>query len=117
MKQIIKHSVLRLVAQLVALAVLAEGCASGPDWGRRVGNYSYNDSVKELGPPDKKEALSDGTTVAEWLVSNARTFSTYYVTGRRQFFSSVDVTQTPSSYLRLTFGPDHKLTQFKRFWK
>jgi hypothetical protein len=55
---------------LTALAIGATGCRSTPkiDWDSRVGNYSYDQAIIDLGPPDRTAALSDGRTVAEWVV-------------------------------------------------
>ena len=46
------------------------GCASTPkvDWDSRVGIFTYDQVVAEMGPPDKSSKLSDGSTVAEWFV-------------------------------------------------
>src|SRR4051812_26414170 len=45
------------------------GCATAPkiDWNSRIGNYTYDQAVLELGPPDRMAPLTDGTKVAEWL--------------------------------------------------
>jgi hypothetical protein len=55
---------------LAVLVVLGSGCASTPkpDWDQRVGNYTYDDAVRELGPPVGSEKLQDGSTVAEWFL-------------------------------------------------
>jgi len=51
------------------LAVLVVGCSatSKVDWNRRVGLYTYDRAILELGPPDKQASLSNGQTVAEWI--------------------------------------------------
>lgn len=56
-------------ATFAIVLALAAGCASTPkvDWNTRVGNYTYDQAVVELGPPDKQAKLSDNTTVAEWI--------------------------------------------------
>src|ERR1039457_4921748 len=53
---------------LPLLAAALAGCVtmSKIDWAARVGNYTYDQAVTELGPPDKAAKLSDGTTVVEW---------------------------------------------------
>ncbi len=62
---------LRLVVQtlaIVLLAALAVGCATSKiDWAGRVGTYTFDQAVLDLGPPDKQAKLTDGTVVAEWL--------------------------------------------------
>lgn len=54
---------------LASVALLVSGCKSTPkiDWNSRLGSYTYDQAVAELGPPDKLAQLSDGTTVAEWI--------------------------------------------------
>ena len=56
-----------LVLEL-ALCLFLVGCASTKiDWNSRIGNYTYDQAVTELGPPDKQAKLTDGTVVAEWM--------------------------------------------------
>ena len=51
----------------VAVLVIA-GCATGRvDWSARVGSFTFDQAVVELGPPDKQAKLSDGRTVADWV--------------------------------------------------
>ena len=104
------------------LALLLGGCASTPkpDWNTRVGSFTYDQAVAEMGPPDKSAKLSDGSTVAEWFIKHGSSVSFGVGTGfysRRG--SSVGVGQTvgtsPSGeFLRLTFGADGKLTRWER---
>jgi hypothetical protein len=55
------------LAITLAALVLA-GCVTQKiDWSARVGNYTYDQAVMELGPPDKSAKLTDGTVVADWL--------------------------------------------------
>ena len=52
----------------IFLAVLAAlvfaGCATGPkiDWAARVGHFTYNQAVLELGPPDKVAQLDNASS-------------------------------------------------------
>ena len=61
-----KFSWLTVVALVAAFIV---GCQTTKpvDWNSRVGNYTFDQAVSELGPPDKQAKLSDGKTVAEWI--------------------------------------------------
>src|SRR6185503_19674983 len=56
------------ITPLLTVWLLA-GCASTPkvDWNARVGNFTYDQAVAEMGPPDKSTKLSDGSTVADWI--------------------------------------------------
>ena len=76
-----------------------------------------------MGPPDRREELKDGTMVAEWLTSRGTT-ETYIVPGynygyHRRYYAGVlptVVNSTTSDYfIRLIFGPDGKLTAWKKF--
>ena len=60
---------LRTLALLIACAAMFLGCATKKrvDWNARIGSYSYDQAVTDLGPPDKQATLSDGRTVAEWI--------------------------------------------------
>lgn len=111
------------VMWLVA-GLLLVGCASKTDWNTRVGVYTYDDAVKDYGPPDKSATTSDGTTVAEWLLRSGQTFANqrflnygpyrYYP---NMVYGPADFYTTPDYFLRLTFGPDRKLTAVKKFSK
>ncbi len=97
------------------------GCASSSrvNWDSRIGNFSYDQAVAEKGPPDKSTKLNDGSTVAEWFIKHSSSFSFGVGTGFYSGGSAVGVGQTigtvPSGeYLRLTFGPDGRLTRWER---
>ncbi|HTH46957.1 MAG TPA: hypothetical protein VMB21_05560 [Candidatus Limnocylindria bacterium] len=111
-----------LLLGCLGLMWLLNGCVHQIDWPSRIGTYTYDDSVRELGPPDKKETLSDGTLVAEWLVSRGENDAYYrpaYPLRRHELVWTVEANtmSSPDSFVRLTFSPDRKLTQFKRFYR
>lgn len=62
---------LRLNSLVFIGLLVAAGCATSrnEDWPSRIGNYTYDNAVKEMGPPDKTETLTDGTQVADWFVT------------------------------------------------
>jgi hypothetical protein len=104
----------------LAAAALA-GCVTTPkiDWAARVGNYTYDQAVKDFGPPDKFAKLSDGTTVAEWLERPGQIIvapEPYFLPPGCYFgplTPTYSETRVPPLYLRLTFDPDGRLKQFK----
>jgi len=53
---------------MLAIVLLA-GCqfAKPINWNARVGNYTFDQAVIELGPPDSQAKLSDGRVVAKWV--------------------------------------------------
>jgi hypothetical protein len=112
---------LRVFVMLLLAGWFPAGCASRPkiDWNSRVGNFSYDQTIAELGPADKSARTSDGTTVAEWFLKQSSSVSFGVGTGFYSSGSAVSVGQSvgtsPSGqYLRLTFGPDGKLNKWER---
>lgn len=106
----------RLLAALLGTLLFVTGCATSaqPDWPARIGNYTYDQAVNELGPPDKTGTLSDGVRVADWFVTR-RSGMTVSL-GFASFGSNAAVgtgttlgTVVGRPTLRLTFGPDGKL--------
>lgn len=111
---------------LVAACFLGAGCQTAKvDWNARIGNYTYDQAVLELGPPDKQATLDDGVTVTEWLAQRGYTqsyispgyYSGYYGPYYGPVFGSVVQNTTPSLMLRLIFAPDRKLLAWKTYYK
>ena len=107
---------------LVALMCLAVGCQTTPkiNWDGRIGAYTFDQAVTELGPPNEQTTLGDGTRVAQWvtaLTSNTTALPVggwgpgwgYYSPG------PVIVSSSITQYcLRLTFGPNGQLQAWKK---
>jgi hypothetical protein len=107
---------------IAVLVMLQAGCASTPkpDWNERIGEYTFDDAVRELGPPASSTKLQDGTTVAEWFLKYGSQMSFGFGTGMYGPGGGVGVGQTISPppkahFLRLTFGPDGKLQRWEKF--
>jgi hypothetical protein len=125
MKKTFPLSKVFLLAMVVAaLGFVFAGCSSSKpkvDWNARVGNYTYDQAVTELGPPDKSATLSDGKTVASWVTHRSSGGTGLSIgTGFYGGGGGVGVSQgigSSSSYdrvLTLTFGSDHKLVSWKK---
>jgi hypothetical protein len=109
------------------LVTFLSGCATTPriDWNARLGNYTYDHAVLELGPPDRMAPLTDGTRVAEWMI--ARGYSSGYVTGFAPHFYHpyfygppayyYSEPPSPDRFLRLTFAPDGRLAAWRRVYR
>ena len=109
---------LRLMACL-CVALWLTGCATQRvDWAARIGHYTYEQAVLDLGPPDKQAKLADRTIVAEWLTDSGSTYA-YGAPGPYGPFypGPVSTYTTPSRFVRLTFGPNGQLTAWKRLYK
>ena len=107
---------------LVLLSLVILGCKTTPkvDWDSRVGNYTYDQAVAELGVPDKTARLSDGKTIAEWIQpSRSGGFSFGVGTGMYGRHGGVGGSQTVGAgysdrVLRLVFDPENKLASWSR---
>jgi hypothetical protein len=110
----------------LGLCVLLVGCASTKiDWNSRIGNYTYDQAVTELGPPDKYAKLTDGAVVAEWMTRRGYSggsvglmygYGYPYRGYPYHLYPPYYLAEPPSPdyFLRLTFGPDGKLQANKR---
>jgi hypothetical protein len=103
---------------LLSCLLFEAGCQSygSADWQKRVGSYTMDDAVKELGPPDRQASTSDGFTVAQWLVAHSRVYSRNPGMAGWGFYGS-DISSTPDLYLQLTFSKEGRLTSWKRLQK
>ena len=92
------------VFSLVAAALFLVGCATTKiDWNSRIGQYTYDEAIAELGVPDRHAQLTDGSIVAEWLQRRGGAYATSYGP-RYSRFQTIDLHEMPDSYLRLIFG-------------
>jgi len=109
------------ILQCALTAFLIIGCCAGcatqkVNWDGRVGAFTFDQVVLEMGPPDKSAKLQDGAMVAEWLTQRG------FARGSVQNISGTWVEHyyeppMPDYYLRLTFGPDGRLQAWKRVAK
>jgi len=108
---------LKLICALVLMLGLLTGCQTNKiDWTARVGTYTFDDAVKEMGPPDKTATLTDGTQVCEWLTYRGAAGGTVVTSGYYGLYAS-STPGSPDAFLRLTFNPEKKLTEAKRIYK
>jgi hypothetical protein len=109
--------VLQCVLAGFLVAWWCAGCVTQKvNWDSRVGVFTFDQVVLEMGPPDRSAKLQDGVTVAEWLTQRG------FARGTVQNTSGTWVEHyyeppMPDYYLRLTFGPDGKLRAWKRVAK
>src|SRR5271154_141345 len=104
-------------------ALVFAGCASAPkiDWAARVGHYTYDQAVLELGPPDKVAKLDNGIIVANWITRPGYAYTSVgppvygYYPGGPIIAPAYAQGFVPALYLRLTFGRDGQLTEWKKY--
>jgi hypothetical protein len=118
-RRIIYHSTFFVL--IAGLVVLFTSCRSTPkiDWNSRIGHYTYDQAVAELGPPDKSAQLTDGRTVVEWVTGYRRGSSVNVGTGVFGGRGGVSVGQTVgggtrAQVLRLTFDQENRLMDWTR---
>jgi len=108
---------------VMALTLFAlAGCATPKiDWASRVGRYTFDQAVVELGPPDKQAKLSDGSLVADWLTRRGRNaiYGTagglYGAPGLPSYAPIYVGPGTPDYFLRLNFDTLGRLTDWKKY--
>jgi hypothetical protein len=114
---------------LIVLTVLAASCASGPkpnfnniDWGSRIGTYTYDEALAELGEPNVIGESSEGRT-AEWVLGQSPSTAVSFGFGTGSFGHStatgvgVGTTVSPppsGEYLRLRFDKNGKLVEWSK---
>ena len=110
-----------MAAVLVLLAGFAAACKTTPpiNWDARVGTYTYNQAVTDLGPPDRQAKLTDGKNVCKWVTARTTGPSFGVGTGFYGPGMGVGVGQTigPSvndHILTLTFDTNNMLSAWSK---
>ena len=106
---------------LVLASALIVGCTTTKpiDWNSRVGTYTFDQAVIQLGPPDKQTTLSDGKLVAQWITHRSGGTSFGLGTGFYTGGVGVGVGQSVGSgyrdkILTLTFGTNNVLAAWSK---
>jgi hypothetical protein len=100
-------------------ALLVTGCVTHRiNWDGRIGNYSYDQAIVDLGPPDKTARLSDGKTVAEWITRYSSAGTVMVGGGGFYRHGGIGWVETSPTYfeskLRLTFTTNNVLAAWSR---
>jgi hypothetical protein len=114
---------------LIVLALLAWSCASGTkatvqniDWGSRIGTYTYEEALAELGEPNVIGESAEGR-IAEWVLRQSPAVSFGFGFGGGSFGHhsatgvgvGTSVSPPPSGeYLQLKFDKNGKLTEWTK---
>ena len=101
------------------LGVVLVGCETygKADWKARLGHYTWDQAIEELGPPESEARTSDGSRVADWILSRSRTYSTAVRGPLFWSWSGQDITTTAENHLLLTFDAQGRLKAWKRIYK
>ena len=119
MKANLAAKVLSLAILFLAVAFIA-GCKTTPtvDWNSRVGTYTYDQAVADMGLPDKQSKFSDGKTVDQWIKlhgGNGFLVGGAYAGGNYGMGAGQPVVQSYKDHvLELTFGTDGKLVSWAK---
>jgi hypothetical protein len=113
----------------IALVFMAGSCASSQrakinriDWGGRIGTYTYEEALAELGEPDVIDESSEGK-IAEWVLRRTPMVSFGFGLGSGGYGHhtttgvgvGTSVSPPPSGeYLHLRFDKDGKLAESAR---
>ena len=105
----------------IVLLLLVVSCVSGPrvtvedsEWGARIGKYTYQEALAELGEPQMIGESSEGKT-AEWVLRQSMPFSIGFGFGGAGIGVGTSVSPPPSGeYLRLRFDRDGRLTEWSK---
>jgi hypothetical protein len=120
---------MKMTSFLLVVVLLAGACASGRqatvkeiDWGSRIGSYTYEDALAELGKPDVIGESSEGK-FAEWVLERSPNVAFSFGFGSGSFghptSTGVGVGTTVSpppsgEYLHLRFDNEGKLAEWTR---
>jgi hypothetical protein len=118
MKSNLAAKVLSLAVLSAAVAFIAGCKTTQVDWNSRVGVYTFDQAVADLGPPNKQAKLSDGKTVDQWITlhgSNGFFGGAGYANGNYGMGAGQPIAQSYKDHvLELTFGPDGKLVSWAK---
>jgi hypothetical protein len=64
-----------LIVCLFGCLLGISACTTKPkvDWNSRIGSYSYDQAVIDMGPPDRLTEISDGRKVGDWVTGTKST--------------------------------------------
>lgn len=112
---------IQLTLVTAVLALLGTACASkkSVDWNARVGSYTYDQVVLEMGPPARETKLEDGRKVAEWVTGYSSGGGLSLGIGSYGSHGGVGVSKSTGyngreRVLRLTFDTENRLVEAKK---
>ena len=114
---------------IILIILLAGACASGPkinvsdaEWTGRIGTYTYEQALNELGPPNVVGESGEGK-IAEWVIRQSPATSFSFGLGGASFggrtaagFGAGTTVSPPpgGEYLRLRFDESGRLAEWTK---
>lgn len=116
------RATIRNLAVAAAILMLFAGCVTPINWRARVGHYTYDQAVRDYGPPDRFARLSDGDLVAQWMTQRSEVIMNQgpCFSGPGYFgpmWGGYSSSYFPAHFLRLEFSAGGKLKTWKEFSK
>ncbi|MCU0786722.1 MAG: hypothetical protein MUC91_00790 [Verrucomicrobia bacterium] len=113
------RSVWTLIGVVAALTLIGCTTTSSAKWDDRVGTYTWDEAVAELGEPTRVSNLAGGVKVGEWITTRGLTGPTenpppLYTRDEIITPNETRGWSAPDKVLRLMFTPDGKLLDWKR---
>jgi hypothetical protein len=108
---------------LIIISIAGAGCQSTPpvNWASRVGSYTFDQAVTEMGPPDQQYRLINNQRVAEWITH--RSGGTGFSIGTGFYGGPVGlsagqtvVTGASDRMLTLTFDTNNILSKWSKHY-
>ena len=105
---------------LPAITLLLAACSTTPkvDWDARIGTYTYDMAVAELGRPDRTTDLPGGAVTVEWIRQRGRAVQSAGLAITRYEPEEGPGRNPggtiPDQTFQLTFAPDGKLLDWNR---
>ena len=107
-----------LLSFIASIALLTCCATTKVNWDNRVGHFTYDQAVAELGTPDHVEILTGGAITADWHTHRTSARSVGVGIGVSSGPVGVGLGAPVSSAgaraLRLSFGPDKILKSWSR---
>ena len=112
-----RNRLLSVVCLLAGLAI--SGCATRQNaaWDARVGVATYDDIVRDMGPPERETSLSDRSRVGDWLQKRGGNWMSTYQTYPGGFTTFGQSIEFPDRLIRFTFDSEGVLRSWKAVYR
>jgi hypothetical protein len=111
-------SILILATSMLA-ALLLGGCQTerNAHWDAKIGKASFDDVVREMGPPERETKLSDGSRVGDWFQKRGGSWFTTTQTYPGGLTTYGQALEFPDRLIRLTFDGTGVLQGWKTVYR